>query len=347
ATQSSSIRDEQLYLRKTSGQIGDNKADSVNYWDIIDDDAYDSYGGATDLWGTTWIVAEINSVDFGIDLYVKYFGSAPTDARIDHLQIKVYYTIPATDAEDWLNTNSVTTQDDNDAYVSFDTLTDDTSDWLTLTNFGFVIPVGSTIDGIEVLMDKEATQSSSIRDEQFYLRKTGGQVGVDKADIISYWDTIDDDVYDSYGGSTDLWGTTWTVAEINSANFGIDLYVKYFGSIATDARIDHLQIRVYYTEIASDAEDWLNTNSATTQDDIDTYVSFSTSTDDTSDWLQLTDFGFSIPSGATIDGIEIQIDKETTQSSSIRDEQLYLRKISGQVGVDKADTVNYWDTVIN
>ncbi|KKK73039.1 hypothetical protein LCGC14_2897860, partial [marine sediment metagenome] len=184
-----------------------------------------------------------------IELYVKYSGSVATDARIDHLQIKVYYTEPATDAEDWLNTNSATTQDDVDAYVSFTPSTDDTSDWLQLTNFGFSIPAGATIEGIEIQIDKHATQSTSIKDGALYLRKTGGQVGDDKADTINYWDIVIDSNYDSYGGSTDLWGTNWTVSDINSANFGIDLYTAYFGSIATDSRIDHAQIVVYYTTV--------------------------------------------------------------------------------------------------
>jgi len=62
---------------------------------------------------------------------------------------------------------------------------------------------------------------------------------------------------------------------------------------------------VYYTELASDAEDWVDTSKTALQDDDDAYVSFSASTDDTSDWLQLTNFGFTIPSGATIDIADI------------------------------------------
>jgi len=44
--------------------------------------------------------------------------------------------------------------------------------------------------------------------------------------------------YKTFGSSTELWGTTWSVAEINSANFGVLLnpqsaqtYIRY---------VDHL-----------------------------------------------------------------------------------------------------------
>ncbi|KKM99168.1 hypothetical protein LCGC14_1150580, partial [marine sediment metagenome] len=155
------------------------------------------------------------------------------------------------DTEDWVNTNKATLQDDDDLYVSFSASTEDTSDWLRLTDLGFNIPIGATIDGIEVQIEKEATVSSSIKDEEIYLRKTVGQAGINRADTVNYWDIVDDDNYDIYGGPTDLFGTTWTAAEINSADFGVDLYVKYFGGVAAEARIDHVQIIVYCTESSS------------------------------------------------------------------------------------------------
>jgi hypothetical protein len=67
---------------------------------------------------------------------------------------------------------------------------------------------------------------------------------------------------------------------------------------------------------------------------------------DYGDWLRLTNFGFSsadIPSGATIDGIEIQIQQKGSFTNYVKDSSIYLRKTSGQVGSNGA-SASYWST---
>ena len=65
-----------------------------------------------------------------------------------------------------------------------------------------------------------------------------------------------------------------------------------------------------------------------------------------SDWLRLTNFGFSssdIPSGATIDGIEYQIERSVgSGSGTVTDLEIFLRITSGQVGSSGADTGTSW-----
>ncbi|KKK84522.1 hypothetical protein LCGC14_2782500, partial [marine sediment metagenome] len=328
ATQSSSIRDEQLYLRKTGGQIGDNKADSVNYWDIIDDDIYDSYGGTTDLWGTTWTAAEINSVDFGIDLYVKYFGSVATDARIDHLQIRVYYTETFNGVMwDWADRISA---GDGSYTVSFINTIGGFSDWLRATNFDFSsIPDDATLDGIEVSVKKVACEPYGF-DYGVHLSSNSIQVGDDKSKLPSWGMSPS---YYIYGGPTDTWNSGLAISDIKSPNFGVDISGEYPTGSPGDhvyLSVDVIEMRIYYSN-AFPIESWVDTNKAVVQDDDNVYVTLSPSTD-SSDWLQLTNFGFNLPSGATIDGIEVLMDKEATQSSSIRDEALYLRKTNRQIG---------------
>ncbi|MHA2029617.1 MAG: LamG-like jellyroll fold domain-containing protein, partial [Candidatus Kariarchaeaceae archaeon] len=120
------------------------------------------------------------------------------------------------------------------------------SDWIRCTNFGFDIPTGASIKGITVEVDKYATQGieNSIRDFSIRLRKASGQVGFDKK-TTAWWDTIDDNLYDSYGGSSDLWETTWTAEDINNPGFGVDIAVENIGSTNT-AYIDHIRIKVHY-----------------------------------------------------------------------------------------------------
>ncbi|MHA2031369.1 MAG: hypothetical protein ACW99Q_18490, partial [Candidatus Kariarchaeaceae archaeon] len=126
------------------------------------------------------------------------------------------------------------------------------SQWLRAIDFGFDIPTGSTINGIEVGMDRKAT-ISSIKDYDVRLRNSSGQVGLNKSKS-GYWDLTDDDSYTLYGGSSDTWGASWSVSEINAATFGIDIAIKNYGA-TNEASIDHIQIKVYYTEPDTPMED--------------------------------------------------------------------------------------------
>jgi hypothetical protein len=67
---------------------------------------------------------------------------------------------------------------------------------------------------------------------------------------------------------------------------------------------------------------------------------------DYGDWLRLTNFGFTgsdIPSGATINGIEVQYKRSSDWASVVNDSVVKLRKTAGQVGDNKASAV-YWAT---
>ena len=126
------------------------------------------------------------------------------------------------------------------------------TDYLRCTNFGFSIPTGATIDGIEMEIDKHATLSS-IKDYSIRLRDSSGQVGDNKSST-DWWDLTDDDAYNVYGGSTDTWNAGLSVSDINSADFGIDIAVKNHGTSNT-AYVDHVRIKVYYTEAPQQYQD--------------------------------------------------------------------------------------------
>ncbi|KKK47058.1 hypothetical protein LCGC14_3159020, partial [marine sediment metagenome] len=157
--------------------------------------------------------------------------------------------------EDWQSTNKATAQDNDETYVSFTTTTESKSDYLQLDNFGFNIPSGATIDGIEVLIDREANISQSIQDDIITLKKSSGPVGNNEANTGTSWTTTDDGSYDIYGSSTYLWGTSWSQADINDNAFGVNISVSYNGTTDTRARIDHVQIKVYYTEGTTTQDD--------------------------------------------------------------------------------------------
>lgn len=119
------------------------------------------------------------------------------------------------------------------------------SNYLKAQTFGFSIPTGATIDGIEVQIEK---LGSTVTDEHVRIVKADGTIGSEnKADTTTSWPDID--AYVTYGGSTDKWSETWTAEDINDADFGVVISadVVHPASIA----VDHIQIKVYYTEAAA------------------------------------------------------------------------------------------------
>lgn len=115
-------------------------------------------------------------------------------------------------------------------------------DALQVTGFGFAIPANATIAGIVVKAYVAGT--GSIYDFHSFLVKAGVLVGTNHA-AHSHWGAII--APQSYGGAADLWGTTWTPADINNAGFGALISpAADFGAPGT-ANIDYISIQVYYT----------------------------------------------------------------------------------------------------
>ena len=129
-----------------------------------------------------------------------------------------------------------------------------TSHYLKATNFGFSIPVGATIDGILVEIEREADQNSAddnVKDSSVKIVKADGSIGAtNKADTVNKWPTTD--TYKSYGSAIDLWGESWTSTDINDVDFGVVLSVVLTClDWGVAALVDHIRITVYYTPAAT------------------------------------------------------------------------------------------------
>lgn len=126
---------------------------------------------------------------------------------------------------------------------------------LTIRGFNFNIPVSATILGIEAQVRKFYNTSGSVtnpivNDFIVQLRKDVlGPVGNNLASgawPLSFSTT-------TYGSPSNLWGTTWTPADLNNSNFGIDitaslgLTVPAASTGSVSANIDYVTIKVYYT----------------------------------------------------------------------------------------------------
>ncbi len=116
---------------------------------------------------------------------------------------------------------------------------------LRLTNFGFAIPSGATINGILVEVRMQGANGKS-QDQTIQLRKASGPVGSNKARNKAIWPRKSAR-YIRFGGSSDLWGTTWSHTDINNASFGIDIVAKSRKETATP-RVEYVRITVSYNQ---------------------------------------------------------------------------------------------------
>lgn len=108
------------------------------------------------------------------------------------------------------------------------------------------VPVGSRIDGIVLAIQKNRQSGiGTIRDSVVKLVKAGSVVGDNKADTLTDWNSsVDSEV--TYGGVTDLWGTTWTLAEVTATDFGAVISASNGAIGLTDnARVDVMRVDIY------------------------------------------------------------------------------------------------------
>lgn len=107
----------------------------------------------------------------------------------------------------------------NDAAYASATVDGTITNYLQCTSYGFSIPAGATIEGITVDIERKSsrTQNGGSRDAAMRVIN-GGVIGTtDRSTGTAYTTT---DATEPHGGATDLWGQTWTPADINAANFG-------------------------------------------------------------------------------------------------------------------------------
>ena len=76
------------------------------------------------------------------------------------------------------------------------------------------------------------------------LVKADVEVGANKADSFTPWSDSDSVIV--YGSSSDLWSTTWTPAEVNDPDFGVNFVVSCSAQDSV-AFVDMIRITVFYT----------------------------------------------------------------------------------------------------
>src|SRR5574338_230 len=150
-------------------------------------------------------------------------------------------------SQSWTNPGNVAASDN--VYATFGSIATANAytDYLVVTNFGFAIPGGSTISGIMVEVERSDANFETI-DNSVKIVKGGVISGDEKAISAGYPTT---DAYQQYGNAGDLWGLSWTDADINASNFGVAISAKKINNpVGTAAgKIDNIRITVYYNNV--------------------------------------------------------------------------------------------------
>lgn len=116
---------------------------------------------------------------------------------------------------------------------------------LDLTNFGFTIPDAAEIQGITV--EVKFANPNTAEGVRVRLLK-GSATSPNYHDIYGSVGQTDcaTSAFRTVGNSADLWGTSWTAADINAASFGVRI-----SKLGTDntSYVDAVRITVEYTDV--------------------------------------------------------------------------------------------------
>jgi hypothetical protein len=147
-------------------------------------------------------------------------------------------------SNNWANPNRATLSDDLWSRVQL--APGETSKYLMVADYGWVIPSSAIITGIEVKIEcHQEDFVADFADASIVLMQYGNPVGADLAGT-GYYD--DKDYVNTYGGPTELWGTSWTPADVMDPGFGV-LYsvTRNSGDAVYYMFVDYVELTVYYT----------------------------------------------------------------------------------------------------
>lgn len=132
-------------------------------------------------------------------------------------------------------TTPANSQFSDDAYVTATTVAQDTQR-LNVVGLGFRIDPIKTVAGI--LVEVEAKVLVGTATVVCRIIKGGTVSSTTKSNT---WTTTEGFV--SYGGSTDLWGETWTPNDINETNFGVS--IRQEALLTSTLSCDFVRVTIY------------------------------------------------------------------------------------------------------
>jgi len=141
------------------------------------------------------------------------------------------------DDYDWVDINNIKADDASYAYCQLLGTVTAYPHLIKASNFGFNFPSNYTILGIKAEECRKRVHLYNAYDSLIKASKDGTNLVGSNMSIGSLW-SIDWETH-SWGSSTNLWGATWTPAEINDPNFSI--FFGCYGDTGIIAAILYVQ----------------------------------------------------------------------------------------------------------
>ncbi len=154
-------------------------------------------------------------------------------------------TVSATNgmsAVPWLDTDNIFTDDSTYATCTGNTGGSGTLQTLYALDYGFEIPSGATVKGIEFEVQRKADGAGGFDLNANAISSVGPILGDNAADA-GEWATGEETIV--YGGPAELFGKTWSPAAVNDSGFGLTLQPTYLENL--EYAVDHVRCRVFYT----------------------------------------------------------------------------------------------------
>lgn len=140
----------------------------------------------------------------------------------------------------WSSPNQIATGNVTDALPSG---ASQQTHYLKATNFSLAVPSGATIIGIQLGVTRFAGPGPVAQDAAIKLVKAGTIQATNRS-LSGAWSSAGYTVA-TYGGPTDLWGTTWTPTDINNSGFGAVVSALSLSNGTIAVRL--VQITVFFT----------------------------------------------------------------------------------------------------
>lgn len=144
----------------------------------------------------------------------------------------------------WNNPSNAGANDSNETTSGAGGAND--TEFLACTNFGFSIPAGAMIDGIEVAVEKNRGPSPIVatEDQAVHLIKGGAiQSGASNKAVSGDWGSTP--FVETYGGPTDTWSVSLVDTDVTASNFGVAFQAVAITGL--EAEVDYVTMTVYYT----------------------------------------------------------------------------------------------------
>jgi hypothetical protein len=182
------------------------------------------------------------------------------------------------------------------------------SAYLNCANFGFNIPAGATVTGIQANIVWTDNNEFDVADNNIFALQAGVTVGSNQS-LGTLIQNLPSTA--TYGSSSNLWGATWTPTDINNGGFGISLQLfnqNNTGDAFATAFVNSVALVVYFTVTTGSA--WASPSNITGVASGGPYTTNTPINNVPTTQLYATNYSLSV--SGTISGVVVNINGHTS-----------------------------------